>query len=98
MLQTAANASRFSDMDKEDQIYELGQRLITGDLTDIQYKFWLSQLDVSSEEALAIFRKKEIELTIQTAVVCSKLLVLVWFTSAIVVRLCTGEWHFPGFN
>ena len=85
-------------MDKEENIYQLGCRVASGELTEVQYNYWLSQLGVSHEEALAVFRKREEEITAATAWYCFKTVAYIWIAVIIIVKLLTGEWHFPGFN
>lgn len=45
-------------MNKEDKMYEIATRRFGGDLSDIQYDWWLSELNATEDDFREIYRKR----------------------------------------
>lgn len=76
----------------DQQIIELADRIASGDLTQVQYNFWIKQWRIDDATFLDRCKKMEVKKTVATFRACIFCLAMLYFVCWIVVGWATGDW------
>lgn len=76
----------------DQQIIDLANKMASGDLTPVQYNFWIKQWGIDDATFLERCKEMEVRKTVATFQACLFWLVVLYFACWSVVGMATGDW------